>query len=149
MKNKIATFIKDHPFGTFVIFWLLLFFCVIFYKVALDYFGTEKINSFFEKSEYTAKYYVNLFSPNSESKNYRVIAEIKHFNETVDYKDDTRDIKVYSLERIYWPNGETNTFQGRCYLEDNQIFSNPRGLSNCVDDEDNEWRILLNAKVSN
>lgn len=55
--------------------------------------GIKRIGALFEKREYITHYYVELFPDGSETKNYKVIAEIWA-------KDNS-----YHLQKAYFPNG--------------------------------------------
>lgn len=113
-------------------------------------FGDEIIGSYFEKSEYTTKYYVNVFENEDRAKNYRLPAEIHIYIETdsEDVEDDRfgySSSRSYSekhivLKKIFWPNG------GFSYFDDCDLELEHKIL--CTDQNDNELYIeLTNQKV--
>jgi hypothetical protein len=65
--------------------------------VIVNYYGTkycgEQIGCLFEKEDYNAVYYVNVFEDRNNTKNYRLKADI---------------LKIegkYYIDKAYWPNG--------------------------------------------
>ena len=105
--------------------------------------GDEIIDSFFEKPEYRAKYYVNLFSETSKSKNYRLVADVHVYQETEEgYDDKSHTYKVISIERVYFNNG------GYLYFDD--CLAKIGEKTYCTDQNGKDWYIeLTNIKPNN
>lgn len=96
-------------------------------------FGSEEIGGLFEKNNYSAYYYVLLFPDDSDSKNYKVIAEIEA---------DGRD---YTIERAYLPEGGYVTFNDLLFYSDEKVAFNQK--IRLPDEDDNVWEIqLLNER---
>jgi hypothetical protein len=88
--------------------------------------GAESIGSFFEKTDYRTKYYVNMFPEASKSESYRLPAMIHVY--------DGSD-KVISIERVYFDNG------GFLYFEDCQVEIGEKTY--CTDQRGRRWYIEL------
>ena len=104
-----------------------------------QWLGNTTVGSPLAKSDFTAKYWVFIQPDNTEAKNYRVKADIS--------RDDTG----YSLDKVYWPNGGSSTFDD-CYLEvkDSKYVSEYRCISNEGLDENGDNRqydVTLDTKV--
>lgn len=89
----------------------VLGFALLFYTVGnglrytiADAFGEERIGSFFEKSEYTTQYYVNLFPEKNDAQNYRLPADIHVYSEEEEGEESSSTKKCIRLEKVYFPN---------------------------------------------
>lgn len=149
-KEKITERISDwsnrHGFVSCLTLIIIFISSVIIYNLGRDFilnnFGQEKINSWFEKEEYSTYYYISMFPSGSVSKNYRVKAKIFHWMEMQDYYDSYKNVKRYSISEIYWPNGGSNYFEDDCSLM-GESFSNFFTGGDCVDNEGRHWQIFL------
>ncbi len=100
-------------------------------------FGVEEIGAILEKNDYTAYYYVSMFPEDSESKNYKVVAEI--------WATD----KNYIIRKAYFPNEGYLTFDGYVFgLPDDSLKFDE--MIYIYDDNDDYWNIqLLDERPSN
>lgn len=113
-------------------------------------YGDEIIGSYFEKSQYKTKYYVNVFPDDNESKNYRLQADIHVYSDTEEGETsedrfgqehtETYTTKYIILEKVFWPNGGYLDFDD-CQLEiGDKVY--------CSDQDGRYWYIeLTNEKV--
>lgn len=142
-KNIISEIVFGHAF----VIYLLLSWGKSSYSRT---YGDEVLGSFFEKSEYKTKYYINIFTDEDGGKNYRLPADIHVFSETEDgepFEDrygqeysNTYIEKYVILKRVLWPNG------GYLYFEDCQLKLGDKVL--CSDQDGRDWFIeLTNIKV--
>ncbi|MGL4331133.1 MAG: hypothetical protein ACRCSD_11140 [Clostridium sp.] len=89
--------------------------------------GSERIGSIFEKKDYTQYYYANLFPDESNSKNYKVIAEIEAHD------------KMYRLNKAYFSDGGYKNFDS--YFTDESLnFEEPVYIE---DNAGNKWTVQL------
>lgn len=138
-KNFISSIIIGH-----ILVIYLLFICGK--NTYIRNYGDEIIGSYFEKTEYRTQYYINAFSDDKSSKNYRLPATIHVYSETEEedeigegffVQDFSRSYtsKYIILETIYWPNGGSLDFD-ECRLKIGEKVS-------CTDDVGKEWYIEL------
>ena len=94
-----------------------------------QWLGDTTVGSPFAKNDFTAKYWVYLQPDNAEAKNYRVEGDI------------SRNDGIYSLDKVYWPNGGNSTFDD-CQLEseDGKYVSNSSCASNELINDDSDYR---------
>jgi hypothetical protein len=71
---------------------------VVAVVAAKTYVGVMRPGAFFERGNYTAKVYVLVFPGTDTTKNYYLPADV------------TKEGSVYSLNKLYWPNGGDSTF---------------------------------------
>lgn len=113
-------------------------------------YGDEIIGSYFEKSEYKTRYYVNVFSDDEGIKNYRLPADIYVYSETEEGETSedrfgqehtgANITKYIIIEKVFWPKG------GYLYFEDCHLEIGDKVL--CRDQEGRDWYIeLTNEKV--
>ena len=69
------------------IFFVTLLVALIFHFYVIPYHGLKKPGSIFERIEYKAEFYINLFPDKNSPKNYRVPAKIQASVEYEDYPD--------------------------------------------------------------
>jgi len=85
--------------------------CAIVLVVAIvaakTYLGGMRPGAFFERGNYTAKVYVLVFPDADTAKNYYLPADV------------TKAGSVYSLKKLYWPDGGSSTFDD-CEVRLNQ-----------------------------
>jgi hypothetical protein len=113
------------------------------------FYKEEKIGSIFEKTEYRTQYYVNLFPEDSNSKNYRVKADIYSVLNSYSYTDGDSERTVsnreYYITRAYFTNGGSISFEDSVGSGDSLIVGKKEYL---VDDDKGEWYVeLTNEKV--
>lgn len=122
-----------------VVLWIIM-------KLFIGYFGNNEIGSFFEKSSYTAQYWVYLQPENTQSKNYRLKADIHHYVEPGD--EDYSGGDRYVLEKVYWENGGHSDFDD-CEISDSILSKNDKNnYTNCLDNNHNYYKIRLDEKVN-
>lgn len=118
---------------------------VVSWFVTRHYFGVETIGHFFEKgTDYSARYYINLFPPGHASRNYRTEAEVFRTSFDASCADTSGEFtyscggRVTYLSRAYFPNGGSTIFSG-CELRMNE-------KTDCTDENDREWTVELTDK---
>jgi hypothetical protein len=85
-----------------------------------QWLGSTTVGSPWAKNNFETQYWVYVQPENAEAKNYRVKGDV------------SRDDGIYSISRVYWPNGGTSTF------DDCQLQGQDSGYSSdgsCVSDE--------------
>ena len=113
-------------------------------------YGNQIIGSYFEKPEYRTKYYIKVSKDDAFNKFHLLPAEIHVFSsteegETTEDRYGLEHIELFSKKRIviekaYWPKG------GYLKLSDCEIEVGD--ISNCYDQDENEWYIeLTNQKI--
>lgn len=106
-------------------------------------YGEERIDSFFEKSEYTTKYYVNLFPDEDSAKNYRLPADIFVYYEEGD--ETSSSVKCIRIGKAYFPNGGYVSFSDDGEDEKNLRFGKKVDLT---DSSGKNWYVeLVDRKV--
>ena len=91
----------------------VIFMVGIYNCIMLRFFTNTQIGDLYEKNEYKEQYYINLFYSRDDVKNYRLPANIYSCLERYEYDDGSIETsRVYYLETIYWPNGNTLDFRG-------------------------------------
>lgn len=109
-----------------------------------DSFGDAQIGSFFEKNDYTAKYFVNLFPNENEAKNYRLPADIHIYYEINDNEDSFSTTKCIRLGKIYFPQGGYLIFNDDG-INESLTFGEKVSL---MDSESKHWDVeLIDEKV--
>lgn len=103
-------------------------------------YGDEILGSYFEKSEYRTKYYVNIFPDRESGENFRLPADIHVYSdeqgeETGENYVSTYTTKYIVVEKVYLPEG------GYLDFEDCQIEINDKVL--CTDQNKKKWYIEL------
>lgn len=103
----------------------------------------DRIGSFYENNEYTAKYFVNVFPENGKSKNYRVVAEIRasyneYWEEDQDGNSHPEYERVYYLNKVYFDNSHTLDF------DEEELELNKRTLVR--DNNGKSWYVELTDK---
>jgi len=93
-----------------------------------DYYGVEEVGHFFEKNEYSAIYYVNLYKTRDDMMSERVRGWI-----------DVASNKTIYLAAIYFSKNRS-VLLGSCSLTLGE-------KEYCIDDEDNNWYIELDKKA--
>ncbi len=145
--NEKKRLLTPITFG--ISFFIYLIYC-IGEETYIRNFGNEIIGSYFEKPEYYAQYYVNLFPEVNSIKNYRLPADVHVFSITEEgetYEEyrgmehtEIYTIKYLSLKKIYWPNG------GYLVFDESHLIMGEK--VKCVDQDGKEWFIeLTNEKV--
>jgi len=108
-------------------------------------YGEERIDSFFEKSEYTTKYYVNLFPNEDSAKNYRLPADIHVYYEDHEGDETSTSVKCIRIEKAYFPNGGYVSFSDNGDDEENLRFGKKVDLT---DSSGKDWYVeLVDEKV--
>ena len=94
----------------------VILFLIGFYHIIMSTFFTNtQIGSFYEKSEYSEKYYVYLTYNKNDVKFYKLPADIhSSIDEYEDYDGTIHSYRNYFLTKVYWPNGNILEFD---YLE--------------------------------
>ncbi len=115
-------------FGEKYLGWIIVI--VILVLAHRYFFGVTIPGAFYERdANYTTKIYVLLSPQDSQSKNYRVPADVE--------KNDSG----YSLTKVYWPDGGTSEFS------DCSVNPPPRGDFCNPDGSDTGYKILLTKDV--
>jgi hypothetical protein len=143
--KKFISSLKSEDIGPILI--VLVFACfigkTIIQIVGTSFWGNHKIGSFFEQSNYTAQYYVNLFPENSETKNYRLKADIESFVENdIDQDDRAHFWKEYHIVRVYFPNGGYISFGE----QDNESLEIGKRI-NQTDNDGEGWGVELTGEM--
>lgn len=121
--------------------------CVIAFFPLRSFFGTKTLGSFFQRSRYSVQYYVYLQSPDDQAKSYKVKADITKDTWSYDSGDDggsTSGGNIYSLDKVYWPDGGYSEFQD-CDLV-SLIESNKKASCSTVGDNVT-YQISLAEKI--
>lgn len=111
---------------------LLCFIITIIPKTPL---GSTQIDSLFEKSEYTEKYYVLMYPGGAKDKNYKVEADIT--STIVGYESGSE--RKYYIEKAYFSNGGYITFYNNMDWNDLKVGEKV----SILDDKDKYWDIEL------
>jgi len=149
-KNTIEESVTKENGGMIVVYTIYIITILSIIWAPLSFFyKEEKIGSIFEKAEYTTQYYVNLFPKNSDSKNYRVKADIYSVVSENSYTDgDSEKVaynREYYIERAYFPNGGSVSFEDNVGSGESLVLNKKEYL---VDDDGEEWYVeLTNVKV--
>lgn len=132
---------KDEYINNAIVYTLLgAFFLWIAWGLGLNqWLGNTSMGSPFAKSNFTTQYWVYLQPDNAEAKNYRVKADISRVD------------GEYSLDKVYWPNGGSSTFDD-CQLDskDGEYSSYFSCASDERINEDSDYRrykIRIDTKV--
>jgi len=94
-----------------------------------DYYGVEEVGHFFEKSEYRAIYYINLYKTRDDTVSNRVRGRI-----------GVTSTKTIYLNEIYFSKNRS-VLLGDCVLSVGE-------KEYCIDDSGNNWYIELDKKVN-
>lgn len=114
--------------------------CGTIYYVMGLFVQTTTLGSLFEKEEYKAYYYVNMFPSEYVAKNYRVKAEIIA---TWDEWSDGERQRAYRIEKAFMPNGGIISFENNAYDNDPLEIGEKININ---DDKGREWYIMLTAE---
>ncbi len=106
------------------------------------FYQREEVGSLLEKRDYTARYYVNLFPEEHDSKNYRVSADIQATKESYNDGDTSYSYRVYYIERAYFPNGGSVSFEDNGYNESLVVGEK----ISVLDDDGKEWYVELTSE---
>lgn len=110
--------------------------CFIINEISSSPLGSTQIGSLIEKPEYTEKYYVYLYPEGSQSKNYKLEADISA--KIIKYEEGSE--REYFIDKAYFPNGGYIAFD----YEDN--YSDPLQIGKRTTFRDNKskyWDIEL------
>ncbi len=111
---------------------------LIYGAIIYSPFASSSIGSFIEKSEYTQYYYVYLYPEGSESKNYKVKAEI--YAHYVEYPDSRE--RVYSIVKAWFTNNGYITF-----LSDQKTLIVGKKVPQ-QDSDDKWWDVELTTEIA-
>jgi len=137
---------------------LLAIVLTVFYKwdAIKQRYGNESLNSFFQKPQFVAQFYVNLKRSCSDPEEEKWNKEnFDDYESPVFCTDAEKDGEAnnlsyevladitsydigYSLDTIFWNNGKINTFE-MCDV-------NTKKISFCKDDLGREWEVFLTDK---
>lgn len=111
-------------------------------------YGEERIDSLFEKSEYTTKYYVNLFPDEDSAKNYRLPADIHVYHENHEGDETLTSVKCIRIEKAYLPNGGYVSFSYNEYNEEDEKNLRFGKKVDLTDSSGKNWYVeLVDRKV--
>lgn len=129
--------------GDYIYLKVILFLIGFFHIIMSAFFTNTQIGSFYEKSEYTEKYYINLTYNKNDVKFYKLPADIhSSIDEYEDYDGTIHSYRNYFLTKVYWPNGNI--------LEFDYVEIEPEEQCSVSDFEGNDYYIeLTKNKVPN
>jgi len=125
IKTKIQHALKRENWPAIIIVLIFVFGTIV--NPLIGRFGNEQVGSFFEKDDYEAKYFVNLFPEKDKTKNYRLVADIEKDTVCIKISRDERECEItYYLRKVYWPNGGYFSFDANeCLLNEGKNFCFP------------------------
>lgn len=97
--------------GDYVYIKIIIFLVGLFHIIMSLFFTNTQIGDFYEKHEYTEKYYINFSYNRNDIEFYKLTADIFSSVDTYeDLTEGTYTSRNYYITKIYFPDGNTLTF---------------------------------------